>query len=221
MSPAGRRALAAVGALLGVLLLAGCGGTADGGRAEDAPGTTTTSTTMATTTTTAAPPTTAAAPTYAFPLEPADVVDYGPGHGGGYPATDLFCPPGTTFVAVTAGEVYDLSTADQWDPAIDDPATRSGIFVSIVGDDGVRYHGSHLTGLAPGIELGARVEAGQPLGWTGTTGNAASRPPHLHFGISPPTTPGDWEVRRGEVDPYPLLLAWEQGDDLTPQLPAG
>lgn len=209
--------------LVGVLLLAACGGTADDDRAEGAPATTTTTAAPTTTTapTTETTPTTAAAPTYAFPLEPADVVDYGPGHGGGYPATDLFCPPGTTFVAVTAGEVYDLSTTDQWDPAVDDPATRSGIFVSIVGDDGVRYHGSHLTGLAPGIELGARVETGQVLGWTGTTGNAASRPPHLHFGISPPTTPGDWEVRRGEVDPYPLLLAWEQGDDLTPQLPAG
>lgn len=220
MRRGGPRSLVFAVPLAGVLLLVACGGGSDDD-APDAEATVSSSTTTAAPTTTTTPPTTAAAPTYAFPLEPIDAVDYGPGHGGGYPATDLFCPPGTTFVAVTAGEVHDLSTTDRWDPAVDDPATRSGIFVSILGDDGVRYHGSHLTELAPGIELGARVETGQVLGTTGTTGNAAGRPPHLHFGISRPTTPGDWEVRRGEVDPFPLLQAWSLGQAATPQLPAG
>jgi murein DD-endopeptidase MepM/ murein hydrolase activator NlpD len=208
-----------------VLLLAGCGGAGDteGGESEATSIDSSTSTSTAPTTTeTAAPPTTvAAAPTYAFPVDPPSAADYGPGHGGGYPATDIFCAPGTRFMAVTSGVVFDLSTTDQWNPAVDDPSTRSGIFISVVGDDGVRYHGSHLTTIAAGIELGTRVTTGQLLGTTGTTGNAAGRPSHVHFGVSRPTVPGDWEVRRGEVDTYPLLVAWEQGQALTPTLPAG
>jgi peptidoglycan LD-endopeptidase LytH len=61
-----------------------------------------------------------------------------------------------------------------------------------------------------------RVRAGQLLGLTGQTGNAADTAPHVHFGISHPTTPDDWVVRRGEVDPYPYLRAWAEGRDVTP-----
>ena len=91
--------------------------------------------------------------------------------------------------------------------------------MAIVGDDEVRYYGSHLSEVAPGIRPGRRVEAGQLLGLTGKSGNAAGTAPHLHFGVSRPTFPEDWEVRRGEVDTFPLLQAWESGRNLTPELP--
>ena len=94
-----------------------------------------------------------------------------------------------------------------------------GLTVAIVGDDGVRYYGSHLSAVDPGVRVGDRVTAGRQLGLSGDSGNAAGIDPHLHFGISRPTTPEDWMVRRGEVNPYPYLQAWERGENLTPVLP--
>jgi murein DD-endopeptidase MepM/ murein hydrolase activator NlpD len=88
--------------------------------------------------------------------------------------------------------------------------------VAIIGDDGWRYYGSHLSGVAEGITPGVRVEAGQLLGWTGKSGNARGTPPHLHYGISRPTTPDDWQTRRGEVPPYEYLRAWQRGEMVTP-----
>jgi len=82
----------------------------------------------------------------------------------------------------------------------------------------VRYYGSHLSRVAAGIRPGARVVTGQRLGRTGQSGNARDTDPHLHFGISHPTTPDDWAVRRGEISPYPYLNAWRDGIDRTPDL---
>lgn len=143
---------------------------------------------------------------------------YGRGHHD-YPATDIFAPVGTRFVAVTSGVIDEVSRRDLWDPPTDDPATRGGLFVSLIGDDGVRYYGSHLSDVAQGIEAGVRLAAGGLLGHTGRSGNARDRPPHLHFGISRPTYPGDWKVRRGEIDPFPYLEAWRRGQSLSPSLP--
>jgi murein DD-endopeptidase MepM/ murein hydrolase activator NlpD len=154
---------------------------------------------------------------YVFPVQDAQV-EYGAAHHD-YPAADIFCPVGSSFVAPVGGTVNFVSAEDQWDPGSDDPALRGGISVAIVGDDGVRYYGSHLSAVADGIAVGQRVEAGQLLGLTGKSGNARSTPAHLHFGISRPTTPDDWSVRRGEVPPYPYLQAWQRGEDLRPVLP--
>ncbi len=165
----------------------------------------------------AEPPATATVvtPTYVFPVQPAALATYGPEHHD-YPACDIFAPAGTSFVAVTAGTVDEVSYEDLWDPESDDPALRGGLFVSIVGDDGVRYYGSHLSALVPGLSPGRRVSAGELLGYVGNSGNARTTPPHLHLGISHPTYPGDWAVRRGEVWPYPFLQAWQSGRPLTP-----
>lgn len=122
------------------------------------------------------------------------------------------------FVAVTSGVVDFVRYVDTWDPAVDNPDTRGGLAVSIIGDDGVRYYGSHLAAIAPEIYPGARVFSGQLLGTIGKTGNARSTSPHVHFGISHPTYAEDWEVRRGEIDPYPYLQAWLNGEALAPDL---
>jgi murein DD-endopeptidase MepM/ murein hydrolase activator NlpD len=154
-----------------------------------------------------------------FPVQPVSaVLHYEPYHHD-YPATDIFCPIGSQFIAPTSGIVDYVSTVDRWDPAVDDPATRGGLSVAIIGDDGVRYYGAHLSAVAAGIVPGVRVAAGQLLGHTGKTGDARFVDPHLHFGISHPTYPGDWKVRRGELLPYPYLRAWAAGKQLAPQLP--
>jgi murein DD-endopeptidase MepM/ murein hydrolase activator NlpD len=155
---------------------------------------------------------------YVFPVSPASVTNYGPYHHD-YPATDIFCPVGSLFVAPTDGVVDFVSIKDSWDPNIDDPATRGGLSVAIIGADGVRYYGSHLSAIEPGIMPGVQVAAGQVLGKTGKSGDARFTDSHLHFGISPPTTPADWETRRGIISPYKYLRAWEAGTQLQPVLP--
>jgi murein DD-endopeptidase MepM/ murein hydrolase activator NlpD len=133
-----------------------------------------------------------------------------------YPASDIFTSKGCPFVAVTAGRVDEVSYVDRWDPNKDYGATRGGLSVSIVGDDGVRYYGSHLEKIAAGISPGARVTAGQVLGLIDNTGDAKYVPTHVHFGISWPTKPGAWWVRRGEIWPQRYLASWRAGGDLSP-----
>ena len=210
--------------LLTVALLAtgigGCGADlADGTAAPSSTTATTTLHTPTSGTSPAAPPVSTTPSTteptmriHVFPLDPPDAGSYSPG-GHAYPATDIFAPEGTAFVAITSGVVEAVSRTDVWDPDVDDGATRAGRFVSLIGDDGLRYYGSHLSAVADGIEAGTRVEAGRLLGFVGRSGNARDTTPHLHFGISRPTFPEDWEVRRGEIDPIPFLDAWRSGDD--------
>lgn len=159
-------------------------------------------------------------PKYVFPVQPVSLAEYFPGvESHGYPAVDIFAPIGTKFVAVTNGVVEFVSYEDRWQPENDHPALRSGLAVAIVGEDGWRYYGSHLSGIAEGIAPGVPVVAGQLLGYVGQSGNARGKTPHLHFGISRPTYPGDWVTRRGEIDPFPYLNAWLNGFDLTPTFP--
>jgi murein DD-endopeptidase MepM/ murein hydrolase activator NlpD len=157
--------------------------------------------------------------TYVFPVRPLSATQYGAYHHD-YPATDIFCPVGSRFVAPISGVVQYVSRVDTWDPKTDDPAVRGGLSVAIIGDDRVRYYGSHLSAIAAGIAPGVRVKVGQLLGLTGHSGDARYTAPHLHFGISHPTAPNDWKSRRGEVSPYKYLKSWAAGKNLTPTLPA-
>jgi murein DD-endopeptidase MepM/ murein hydrolase activator NlpD len=166
----------------------------------------------------APPPTTAAAspspPRYGFPLR-AKKASFGKTHSG-YPATDIFADCGETVVAVTDGVVLEINLVDRYNPRKDVAADRGGLSVSVLGDDGVRYYGSHLSSVTPGIEAGVRVRIGQPLGKVGHTGRA-SGVCHLHFGISPPcANKGDWWIRRGTIWPAQFLTAWRSGRALSP-----
>jgi len=164
--------------------------------------------------TTIAPMPVAAAP-YRFPIGPTGSVSYGHAHHD-YPATDIFAPCGSEVVAPVDGVVQEIGRVDLWDPRTNDGATRGGLFTSIVGDDGVRYYGSHLSAVAPAIAAGARIRAGQRLGSVGNTGDARGVGCHLHFGLSPPCGPGDWAVRRGTVYPWPFLDSWRAGGQSSP-----
>jgi murein DD-endopeptidase MepM/ murein hydrolase activator NlpD len=128
-----------------------------------------------------------------------------------YPATDIFAACGAPVRAVTDGVVLEVNRTDTFDPARPAGKDKGGLSVSLRGDDGVRYYGSHLTQIADGVAPGVRLRAGDRLGTVGRTGNA-SNVCHLHFGVSPPCdTPGDWWVRRGVVWPWPYLDAWRGG----------
>jgi murein DD-endopeptidase MepM/ murein hydrolase activator NlpD len=159
--------------------------------------------------------------TYFFPVQPPSLASFSEGVAShGYPATDIFAPEGTQVVSVINGVIDFVSFKDVWDPKLDDPATRGGLSVAIIGDDGVRYYGSHLSAIQAGIAPGIRVAGGQLLGYVGHTGDARNTESHLHFGISRPTFADDWKIRRGQVDPYAYLFAWRSGLDLTPGLPS-
>jgi peptidoglycan LD-endopeptidase LytH len=133
-----------------------------------------------------------------------------------YPATDIFAPCGTVVRAVTAGVVLEVSREDRFDPANPQGADKGGLSVSILGDDGVRYYGSHFSAIDQSVQPGVRVAPGTRLGLVGHTGNASGIC-HLHFGLSPVCgRTGDWWIRRGVLYPWPYLDAWKAGTARSP-----
>jgi murein DD-endopeptidase MepM/ murein hydrolase activator NlpD len=154
----------------------------------------------------------AAAFTYAFPV--LGKTSYAHTHHD-YPASDIMAPCGATAVAPVAGTVLEVNRVDTYDPKVNAGPTRGGLSVSILGDDGVRYYGSHFMSVDAGIEPGVRVTPGMPLAKIGKTGDASAC--HEHFGISPPCAKsGDWYNRRGLVWPWPYLDSWRSGGAKSP-----
>ncbi len=160
----------------------------------------------------AAPITTVATvPVYVFPFV-GKRVSYGTTHHD-YPAIDVFgCAAGV--VAPTSGNVTEIRITDPWDPKVNDPATRGGKYVTMIGDDGVRYYFAHLASVATSV--GARVAPGDALGVMGQTGDARNSACHTHVGISWPCPTTEWQVRRGEIWPPKYLDAWRKGEQLSP-----
>lgn len=155
-----------------------------------------------------------AAPVYAFPIVGCSV-KYAHSHHN-YPATDILTKTDCKFVATTSGVVDEVNRVDKFNWKTNLGADRGGLFVSIIGDDGVRYYGSHLGKIAKGIEPGVRVAAGDVLGYVGTSGDARGTASHVHYGISWPTPANIWWVRRGELYPWRYLDAWKAGKDVSP-----
>jgi peptidoglycan LD-endopeptidase LytH len=155
-----------------------------------------------------------AAPIYTFPVANC-TVNYARAHHD-YAATDILAKAGCKFVAPINGIVDEVSRVDTWRSPPNLGITRGGLSVSIIGEDGVRYYGSHLRFIPAKIQPGVAVMAGDVLGAIGSTGSARGTAPHLHFGISWPTPPDTWWVRRGEVLPWKYLDAWKKGKDLSP-----
>ena len=157
-----------------------------------------------------------AAPIYVFPV-PDCKVNYARAHHD-YPATDILAKQGCKFVSPIDGVVDEVSRTDTWSGKTNLGIDRGGLYVSVIGTDGVRYYGSHLRTVVRSIQPGVSVKAGQILGTIGSTGSARGTSPHLHFGISwpTPTQPNVWWVRRGVVLPWKYLEAWNKGQDLSP-----
>jgi len=152
--------------------------------------------------------------TYIFPVVDC-TVKYARAHHD-YPATDMLTKKGCSFVAPINGIVEDINFKDVWSSKTNRGQDRGGLSVSIIGIDGVRYYGSHLSSIADGISPGVNVLAGDLLGKVGSSGSARGTAPHLHFGISWPTKAGDWKIRRGTLYPWPYLDAWKVGENLSP-----
>jgi murein DD-endopeptidase MepM/ murein hydrolase activator NlpD len=132
-----------------------------------------------------------------------------------YPATDIIAPCGSPVLAVTDGVVLEVSRSDTYDARADDGALRGGLFVSILGDDGVRYYGSHFKSLSAQTNPQVRVKAGDTIGLVGESGDAGAC--HLHFGLSPSCAGlADWWIRRGVIWPWSYLDSWKRGEPKSP-----
>ncbi|MFV0309098.1 MAG: peptidoglycan-binding protein [Desertimonas sp.] len=100
---------------------------------------------------------------------------------------DILAAEGTPLQAVVTGRVTQIYT--------DRPGSLSGNGLKIATADGTYFFYAHLQSLAPGIQVGSSVSAGQVVGYVGKTGNTLT--PHLHLEIHP----GGGSA----VNPYPIV----------------
>ncbi|HEY7222655.1 MAG TPA: peptidoglycan DD-metalloendopeptidase family protein [Micromonosporaceae bacterium] len=140
-------------------------------------------------------------------------ISYGHTHHD-YPATDIITPCGGTYVAPISGVVVSVTRVDEYDPKVNAGPTRGGLSVAILGDDGVRYYGSHFQAIGDNITEGVRVVAGDRVATVGHTGDASVC--HVHFGLSPVCGKDDWFVRRGVIWPWRYLDSWRSGGNADP-----
>lgn len=117
---------------------------------------------------------------YCFPVSPLEGVNFPCSHHD-YRAIDIFTnndqPPVAddqhlAVVAYIGGTIYWISTTD----------SAGGNAFNIKGDDGRFYYYAH--NLVNYVALNQRVETGEVIALTDTTGNAVGTWEHLHFGIS-------------------------------------
>ena len=132
--------------------------------------------------------------------------DFGqPRAGGPHQGNDILAPRKAIAVAAESGTVKFWTTSPS-----------AGCMLYLYGDSGTMYEYIHLnndlgsgndnkgkcvagTAYAPGLKNGARVQAGQQVGFVGDSGDANGIHPHLHFEVHP---------KGGKAtDPYPYLQA--------------
>lgn len=104
---------------------------------------------------------------------------------------------GVDIIASRAGYVYAAVAGTLSKQALDRPGSLAGNAWWLTGADGSYFFYAHLLAFPPGLEVGSKVEAGQVIGWVGSTGNASG--PHLHFEIHPAGGPA--------VNPTPAVVA--------------
>ncbi len=126
---------------------------------------------------------------------------WGAARGGGrtHVGVDIIAEEGKLLYAVVDGEVSKL----YWDQ----PGALSGNGLRIAQPNGTYFTYLHLLSLAPGIELGTEVKAGDVIGFVGNTGSSATA--HLHFEIHPNGGTA--------INPYPYVKAIDGCKNTTPQ----
>ncbi len=102
--------------------------------------------------------------------------------------TDVMAPHDHPVYAFTSGVIMRSS----W-------SGLGGLGLYQRGDDGNVYFYAHLNSLAPGMNPGRRVSAGEWVARNGSTGNASPSAPHVHFEIHP--------GGGAAINPYPWLAA--------------
>lgn len=128
------------------------------------------------------------------------------GHQGAYRyAYDFSMPIGTTITAARAGIVAEIRMKFR----DGQPGEGESNWIKIRHSDNTIAAYSHLTEHGALVKIGDRVEAGQPIGLSGNSGNTGGLP-HLHFHICPCSEPvdcGTLPVTFRNADPNPRGLA--------------
>lgn len=98
--------------------------------------------------------------------------DWGyPRSGGRYhEGVDMMAKLGTPVLSPVSGSIA-FSTN-----------TLGGLSFNLIGDDGFRYYGAHLSKVGP---TSGKVNIGDVIGYVGNSGDAAGGPTHLHFEVKP------------------------------------
>jgi Transglycosylase-like domain/Peptidase family M23 len=121
---------------------------------------------------------------------------------------DVFAPLGSPILAVTDGTLFSVG----WNQI-------GGNRLWLRDRQGNYFYYAHLAAFATTAVDGAKVRAGQVIGFVGNTGDAAGTPYHLHFEIHPVALLG--LGYDGAVDPTPYLRRWQRARDLGAAAPAG
>ena len=96
-----------------------------------------------------------------------------PRAGGAHRALDILAPRGTPVLAADAGRVLKLRSN-----------ANGGITIyAIDREEKFVYYYAHLERYRDGLHEGDLLEAGDVIGYVGTSGNAPPGVPHLHFQI--------------------------------------
>lgn len=122
-------------------------------------------------------------------------------------AVDFMMPEGTTVCAAREGVVVDLKESS----VAGGPSkgfTDESNYVSIAHADGTIGEYYHLLRDGVLVEIGDRVEAGQPIALSGNTGYSTF--PHLHFGVY---SAADAEQRQS----HPITFLTAQGPVTEPR----
>jgi murein DD-endopeptidase MepM/ murein hydrolase activator NlpD len=110
-------------------------------------------------------------------------------HQGSHEGVDIMADRGTPLVAVASGTINRLTRTE---------TGLGGIYVWLERADGTEYYYAHMNAIAPGLDAGSKVAAGQVIGTVGNTGDARYGAPHLHFEIRP--------AGSSPIDPYSHLV---------------
>ncbi len=105
------------------------------------------------------------------------------GRSGVHKGIDIFAPRGTPVIASTGGLVIYA-----------DELALGGKVVSILGPKWRVHYYAHLRDRS--VIRGQTVRRGVRIGTVGNTGNAAGKPPHLHYSIV-------------TLIPYPWRISWQ------------
>ena len=100
----------------------------------------------------------------------------GPRLGGQHAGWDIPGAVGSPVSAVSDGRILRVGQGQGY-----------GNMVDVAYADGTVHRMGHLQGFADGLHEGQTVQAGQPLGRLGYTGNAGPEFPHLHYEVFPNT----------------------------------
>lgn len=109
---------------------------------------------------------------------------------GRHEGTDILAARGVPVVAADDAVVDRLARTE---------SGLGGIYIWLRRADETEYYYAHLESIAPGLDAGSSVRAGEVIGANGNTGDARYGATHVHFEIHP--------RGGGPVDPFTHLVA--------------